>query len=82
MCSSTFGPAMAPSLVIWPMRMTGMPLPFAKRSSAAATSLTCVTEPAVDSTFWQYIVWTESTMTRSGATSSASAMMLSISVSL
>ena len=82
MCSRTFGPAMEPSLVIWPMRMTGMPLSLAKRRRVAATSLIWVTEPAVDSTFWQYIVWTESTTIRSGEVSCASAMMFSISVSL
>ena len=82
MCSRILGPAMVPSLVMWPMRITGMPLLLAKRSSCAATSLIWLTLPAVESTCWQYMVCTESTIMRSGATSSASERMAPISVSL
>ena len=34
MCSSTRGPAIAPSLVTWPIRSTAVPVSFAKRTSA------------------------------------------------
>ncbi len=50
-CSRTLGPAIAPSLVMWPMRMTGIPLSLARRSRAAAHSRTCVTEEAAESIF-------------------------------
>ena len=81
-CSRILGPAMVPSLVIWPIRITGIPDPFAKRKRVAATSFIWLTLPAVDSTPGQYMVCTESTMRRSGDTLSASRIMASMSVSL
>ncbi len=45
MCSSTRGPASAPSLVTWPTRMTAMPVALAMRVRWAAHSRTWATEP-------------------------------------
>ena len=62
--------------------MTGIPDSLAKRSSIAATSLIWETEPGALSTRSVYMVWTESTTTRSGAVDSASSRIRSMSVSL
>ena len=48
MCSSTRGPAMAPSLVTWPTRMIAVPVCLAWRVSCAAHSRTCATEPGAE----------------------------------
>ena len=64
------------------MRMTGMPVSFAKRRRMAATSRICVTEPGVDSAVWVNIVWTESTIIRSGIISRAWTITFSMRVSL
>ena len=45
-CSSTRGPAMAPSLVTWPTMTTLTPVLLAKRTSCAVHSLSCVMAPA------------------------------------
>ena len=82
MCSSIFGPAMLPSLVICPMSITGMPVSFARRSSIAAHSLIWETEPGEDSTYCENMVCTESTTIRSGIILRASSTMFSIRVSL
>ena len=50
MCSRIFGPAMAPSLVMWPMMKIEVPDPLAYLSSVAAHSRICDTLPADDST--------------------------------
>ena len=48
MCSSTRGPASAPSLVTWPTSTTAVPLALAKRVRCAAHSRTCATEPGAE----------------------------------
>ena len=78
MCSRIFGPAMAPSLVMWPMMMTGVPLSLANFSSMAAHSRIWLTEPGDDSTFSVAMVWMESMTTRSGATLSMCFITVSI----
>ena len=57
-----------------------MPVDLATRSSVAATSLIWLTLPAVESTCGQYMVCTESTITRSGAVRSTSSTMVVMSV--
>ena len=57
-----------------------MPLSLAKRSRVAATSLIWETEPGVDSALWVNIVWTESTIIRSGCRRPASSRTDSMSV--
>ena len=47
-CSSTRGPATAPSFVTWPTRIVATPDSFATRSSRAAASRTCATEPGAE----------------------------------
>ena len=49
MCSSTFGPAMEPSLLTWPITNTVIPCPFASCMSAIVQSFTCPTPPAGES---------------------------------
>ena len=63
------------------MRMTGTPLCFAKRRRQAATSFIWLTEPGADSTLEENIVWTESTIIRSGRILEAASMMSSMQVS-
>ena len=82
MCSRILGPAMKPSLVIWPISMTGTPVSLAKRSSCAATSLICDTDPGAESSASVNIVCTESTIISCGIIVRASSRMFSISVSL
>ncbi len=45
MCSTTRGPAIWPSLVTWPTRITAAPVRLAKRISSPAEPRTCVTVP-------------------------------------
>ena len=61
MCSSTRGPAMAPSLVTWPTRNSTHPDSLAKRISRAAASRTWDTEPGAEAMSGRYMVWMEST---------------------
>src|SRR5258708_1905201 len=82
MCSSTRGPATAPSLVTWPTRRSGVPVRLAKPTSRAATSRTCPTDPAAPCNSAQAIVWTESTASTRGRSSSAAARAPEPSVSL
>ena len=65
-CSSTRGPAIAPSLVTWPTRTVAMPRSLATPISAAATARICGTPPAPLSTASVEIVCTESTTSRPG----------------
>src|SRR5215831_1651616 len=67
MCSSTRGPAIAPSFVTWPIRNVGTPDALATRSSRAAASRTWLTLPGAASTPGSCIVWMESTMATAGA---------------
>ncbi len=48
MCSSTRGPASAPSLVTWPTSTMAVPLALAARVRCAAHSRTCATEPGAE----------------------------------
>ncbi len=48
MCSSTRGPASAPSLVTWPTSTIAVPLALAARVRWAAHSRTCATEPGAE----------------------------------
>ena len=48
MCSSTRGPASAPSLVTWPTSTIAQPVALAVRVSCAAHSRTCATEPGAE----------------------------------
>ena len=48
MCSSVFGPAIVPSLVMWPMRKTGTLRRFAADIRSPAESRTCPIEPGAE----------------------------------
>ena len=69
-CSSTRGPAIAPSLVTCPTRTQAMLRSLATAVRAAATARTWLTPPAVPSTAADAIVCTESTISSRGLTSS------------
>ena len=58
-CSTTRGPAIWPSLVTWPTRMTAAPVRLAKRISSAAEPRTWVTVPGAASTLCVHMVWIE-----------------------
>jgi hypothetical protein len=77
MCSTTRGPAIWPSLVTWPTRMTAAPDFLAKRISACALPRTCVTVPGADSTASVHMVWMESMMMRRGTLPSDTVAMMS-----
>ena len=49
MCSRIFGPAMVPSLVMWPMMTIDVAVDLAYLSSVAAHSRICDTLPADES---------------------------------
>ena len=49
MCSRIFGPALVPSLVMWPMMMIDVPVDLAYLSRVAAHSRICDTLPADES---------------------------------
>ena len=66
MCSTTRGPAIWPSLVTWPTRITAVPVVLAKRISAWALPRTCVTVPGADSTVSVHMVWIESMTASAG----------------
>ncbi len=67
MCSSTRGPASAPSLVTWPTSKMVVPVSLAMRVSCAAHSRTWDTDPGAEVTCSVYSVWIESITTTSGA---------------
>ncbi len=56
MCSSTRGPASAPSLVTCPTSTSVMPVALATRVRCAAHSRTCATEPGADESVSVYTV--------------------------
>ena len=60
MCSSTRGPANAPSLVTCPTNTIPLPLDLANRVKCAAHSRTCATEPGALVNWSEYTVWIES----------------------
>ena len=66
MCSSTFGPAMDPSLFTWPMTNTVIPSPLASCIRVMVHSFTWLTLPGEALTSPLYMVWMESTMSTSG----------------
>ncbi len=57
MCSSTRGPAMAPSLVTCPTRTSEKPLDFAIRISSKLHARTCDTVPGALSMLSSHMVW-------------------------
>ncbi len=71
MCSTTRGPAIWPSLVTWPMRITAEPLRLAKRTSSWAQARTCPTVPGADSSVSDHSVWIESMTTSAGGASAS-----------
>ena len=81
-CSSTRGPASAPSLVTWPTRKIAVPLCLAKRTSNAALSRTWATPPGADCSCSVKMVWIESITITLGFSTRAVAMMLSMQVSV
>ena len=72
---------MAPSLVTWPTMTTLTPVLFAKRTSCAVHSLSCVIAPAAVPIEASCTVWMESTMSSFTPSSRARAIMASRSVS-
>ncbi len=66
MCSSTRGPAMVPSLVTWPTRITVKPRALASRISSCAEARTWLTVPGALSRLSRYMVWIESITTTCG----------------
>jgi len=77
MCSSTRGPASAPSLVTWPTSTVAMPRLLATRVSWAAHSRTCATEPGALLSCSLHSVWIESTTQNCGASASTVARIFS-----
>ena len=71
MCSSTFGPAITPSLLMWPTMKTVTPLLLQYCIRRIVQSLTCVTEPGEACLSSVKSVWTESTISTSGFSPSA-----------
>ena len=67
MCSRTLGPAILPSLLMCPIRITGVPVSFANFKIDAEHSRTCTILPGEESMVSVEIVCMESIMTRSGA---------------
>jgi hypothetical protein len=81
MCSSDFGPARLPSLVTWPMRKVVIPLPLATKRSWVATSRTWLMLPGAEANLDEKTVWTESTTSAAGFSSSTWSRMRSSEVS-
>ena len=82
MCSSVRGPAMAPSLVTWPMSRIGMPLALAAATSRATAPRTCEGLPGPPATVASNSVCTESTTASGGWRLSIVAMTVSRSPSI
>ena len=66
MCSTTRGPAIWPSLVTCPTRITAVPDVLANRIRDWALPRTCVTVPGAESTVSVHMVWIESITARAG----------------
>jgi hypothetical protein len=77
MCSSTRGPASAPSLVTWPTSTVVQPLALATRVRCAAHSRTCATEPGAEVSWSEYMVWIESITQKEGCSTGIVAWMRS-----
>ena len=69
MCSSTRGPAIAPSFVTCPTRKTDTPAFFPKKARRAAHSRTWPTEPGAPGRSEENTVWIESTISVPGESS-------------
>ena len=80
-CSSTRGPATAPSLVTWPTRITAQSIRFATSIIALAASRTCPTEPGAPVIPSACSVWIESITQASGRSASSVAITASSEVS-
>ena len=70
-CSRVFGPAIEPSFVTCPARMTAIPSPFASSISRSVDSRTWPTLPAGPSRSSTIAVWTESTTSTAGGSARA-----------
>ena len=77
MCSSTRGPASAPSLVTWPTSTMLVPPALAARVRCAAHSRTCATEPGAEVSWSEYTVWIESITATAGWTAAMVARIFS-----
>ena len=64
MCSSTRGPAIAPSLVTWPTSTSANPRDLASRISSKLDARTWLTLPGALSTLSSHMVWIELMTTR------------------
>src|SRR5262249_19718118 len=80
-CSSTRGPASAPSLVTWPIRMHAVPLALACAVSSAADSRPCPTLPGADASGGVCSVGMESTTTAAGRKAASCSTTASAAVS-
>ena len=80
-CSSTRGPATAPSFVTWPISTIVMPCSLATRSSRPAASRTWATEPGAEARSAVHSVCTESTTATAGRSAASVAITTSRSVS-
>lgn len=80
MCSSTFGPAIAPSLLTCPTMKTGTSMLLAMPMSTWVHSRICVTLPADEVSAARFIVWIESIITMSGDSRRTVSSTLSMSV--
>ena len=80
-CSSTRGPATAPSLVTWPTRITAQSIRFAASITALAASRTCPTEPGAPVIPSACSVWIESITQAAGRSASSVARTASSEVS-
>ena len=81
MCSSTLGPAIAPSFVTWPTMKTAVPVVFATRVKKDVASRTWLTLPGAEAISGQYIVCMESIIKNAGLMRSISASITVMSVS-
>ena len=77
MCSSTRGPASAPSLVTWPTSTMQVPPALAARVRWAAHSRTCATEPGAEVSWSEYTVWIESITATAGCSAAMVARIFS-----
>ena len=80
-CSSVFGPAIVPSLVTCPARITAVPVAFAYAMRRTVASRTCPTLPAAPSSSSTVAVCTESTTRTAGASDVAASTIAPMSCS-
>ena len=65
-CSSSFGPASAPSLVTWPTTITPQPVDFARPTRSRQQRRSCAIEPGAALRSARCTSWIESTRTSVG----------------